>query len=275
MFIRNLIGVTSASILLVACHSDDHVTVTESVSIASAAYQGSKVAATQTNATASYFSRSAFAARDYSLSAAGISAYLPALDTYGSETCSNGGSASQVKNIDATSLLGSKTITFNNCMIGDVLTDGNTIIEVTGYDQMLSMPTALKTTYNGLSQTKDDKTIILTGTVEATQDLDTKSVELVLDTHMLAGTGEEVLTEMTIVVIGNTVKRSASSQYTGDVCIDTEGCVNFTTQVPFLVEYNGYLTAGEMTSTGENSNTAKIVVDESNSVAINLVAESS
>lgn len=274
MFFRNLLGVTSLSIALVACHGDgDHTS--EPLSIASAAYQGAMASAVQTTTTASRFSKSAFAARDYALSATALSAYLPALDISGSETCTNGGSASQTNDIDQSTLLGSKTILFENCMVGDVLVDGSTILEVSAYDNALRQPTALKTTYNGLSQTKAGKTITLTGTVEATQNNASKTVSITIDTHMQAGTGEAVLTTMDIVVSGDAVKRSAASQYTGKVCLNTEGCVNITTQSPFVVEYNGYLTAGEMTSTGATNNTARIMVETANKVSVNLLAAES
>lgn len=269
MFFRNLLGIASISVLLVACHDEDTTTTVET--LAGAAYKGSTNEAVQTKAMASQFSKSAFAARDYALSAASLSAYLPALDTYGSETCSNGGSASQTNDIDQSTMLGSKTISFNNCMVSDVLVDGTMIIEVSAYDLALSKPTALISTYNGLSQTKMGKTITLTGTVEASQNYTARTVDIAIDTLMAAASGEEVLTTMDIAVSGDTVKRSAASQYTGKVCMKMEGCVDIATQTPFVVDYNGYLVSGEMSSTGAANSTAQIIVDASNSVAVNLM----
>lgn len=265
MLSKHMLGLMVASCLLTACNDNDEVTQTETVidTAATQAYTGKTDDASLDAGNSGKFSRAAFAARDYAVSSAGIEHWLTRYSGADVITCADGGKVNVSRDIDITTMLGSKTLTFtNNCTINGISLSGAMTQEVTAYDEEQGKATAVNITYDSLEQTKAGKTVTLTGTLAATQDLAAKTISFDIDTHMKAGSGEEALATLQVAVTGNMADRSASSTYSGKVCLQDDGCVSLTTNTPFKVDYNGYTVAGEMLASGANNTQVKIAAQD-------------
>lgn len=295
MSAKNVLLAAMISTLLTACFNNDDNTstapTTDSNSIADSAYTGIRTDAGITESNAGSFPKSAFAARDLSLIGSGIFAVLPgaagreaqigekvadftlaqlgARTVDGSATCSNDGQISVTADVDENAHTGTLTSNFNNCMVDGTVLDGPTETHVTGYDAANMAVTAMNVTFKGLSLTTDDKTIVLTGTQSATQDVATKTANLSSDLYLKAATGEEALSKMK-TVLTSLANGSASSTLDGSVCIGTEGCVTVQTVKAFTVDANGEVTEGELTLTGSNGSKAQVLVLKAGLVQINV-----
>ena len=264
MQIKSYLSLVVLATFLSGCHEDNEVTTTNNtstLSLAANAYKGSTELAAQTESNAKRFPTAAFAARDYFLNGGNLAASVPGLDTYGKDTCSNGGDVTQQTTIEQTTKLGSKQIQFNNCQIADIIVDGPLHIDVTEYDAASSMPTKLTMTYEGLQQTRQGSSVTLTGTVEASQDYAARSVALVVDGHLKSSSGQELLADISVDIRGEIATRSAISTYSGKVCIDTEGCVEVSTETPFTMQFNGEVKSGELITTGANNGKVQVVAN--------------
>jgi hypothetical protein len=268
MYLKNSLGIVLLPSLLVACNNDGTSTLAES------AYTGSLTEASLTTDSANTFTSSAFAARESSLSASSLSSLLPDATTKQTrgkinttKNCSNGGTAIESGEVDDTTKLGSITTTFSNCLIQDTLINGVTDTVVTAYDLSSKMPTAVIITYDKLSMAKAGETITLIGTLEATQDNTT--THLIVKTHLQSASGKQVLLDMRTDVTAN-ANYTASSTFTGKVCVDDQGCTTISTVSPFIIDYNGVLTAGNLITTGINNSQAQVNVLANNRIQIDV-----
>lgn len=275
MLSKHMLGLVVVSCLLTACNDDNEAEVVETPAQTAAemAYSGKTDVATITADNAGHFPRAAFAVRDYAFSSASIESWLTQYVGAETITCIGGGKVVVERDIDITTMLGSKTLSFsNNCTANGVALTGKMTIEVTAYDQDLSQATAINLSYHDLTQHRNGQSVTLNGTLGAAQDLSAKTVSLDIDTHMKAGTGEETLTTMQVAVSGNMSDRSASSTYEGKVCLKDDGCVQLTTSTPFQVGYNGYAVVGEMLVSGTGNTQAKVAAQDSSAmVSVALV----
>lgn len=279
MLSKHMLGLVVVSCLLTACNDDDEAEVVETEApvqtqtVAAMAYSGKTDAATITADNAGQFPRAAFAARDYAASSASIESWLTQYSGAESITCAGGGKVTVERDIDITTMLGSKTLIFvNNCTANGVALTGKMTVQVTAYSQDMNKATAIGLSYHDLTQHRNGKSVTLNGTMTAVQDLSAKTVNLDIDVHMKAGTGEETLTTMQVAVSGNMSDRSASSTYEGKVCLKDDGCVQLTTSTPFQVDYNGYAVAGEMLVSGTGNTQAKVAAQDSSAmVSVALV----
>lgn len=252
---KNMSCLLVVSCFLAACNDDEHA--------AEEAYTGMLTDASIDAGNAGQFPRSAFAARDYAVSSAGIETWLNGSAGADSINCAAGGKVDISRAIDAGTMLGSKTLVFSdNCTVNGVSLSGSMTQEVTAYDAQHNRATAITTTYHGLEQVKDSKSVTLTGTLSATQDMVAKTVNLHIYTHLKAGSGEEALTNMQVAVTGNMEDRSASSTYSGKVCLKDSGCAHLATTTPFKMDYNGYAVSGEMLASGANDTQASVTAQD-------------
>ena len=259
MLSRHMLGLLVVSCLLTACSDNDDTAETQTQTAAQMAYSGKTGDATVNADNAGHFSRAAFATRDYAISSSSIESWLTQYKGADIITCADGGKATVERNIDTTTMLGSKTLTFaNNCTANGVTVTGKMTVQVTAYDVDMNQATAVSISYQDLTQHRGGQSVTLNGTLNASQDLNAKTANLNIDTHMKAGTGEESLTTMQVAVSGNMSDRSASSTYSGKVCLKDDGCVQLTTTTPFQVNYNGYAVAGEMLVNGGGNTQAKV-----------------
>jgi hypothetical protein len=281
------------SSLLVACHSDEHTsTSSDSGSLASNAYTGKTDSAELKPSNIKGFSKSPFASRDFSLAAVNLISTNPdgngnrhlktALkfsigeanrqnrSTNETQACSNGGKVLSSGNMDTATKLGLIKSTFTNCLIDGVVLDGNIETEVSAYDTAANEPTSLKITFKQLKLLDSNKVLTtVVGTVEAEQNLATKKTTLLFNTY-ISDTNVEVLTDMQITTRVNTNDYTVSSTFKGNVCVGIEGCINMTTDTPFIVDYNGGLKAGKLLFTGANNSTANLTVIKYNSTKYSI-----
>lgn len=262
---KNISGLLVVSCLLAACSDDDHA--------AEEAYDGKLTDAVISVDNAGQFPRSAFAARDYAVSSSAIETWLAGAAGADTINCAAGGKVAISRDIDAATMLGSKTLIFSeNCTVDGVSLNGAMTQEVTAYDMQQGKATAVNIAYHKLEQVKEGKSVKLTGTLSATQDMVAKTVNLHIYTRMKADTGEEVLTNMQVAVTGNMEDRSASSTYGGKVCLKDEGCAHLSTTTPFKMDYNGYAVSGEMLASGADDTQVRVVAqDDSAFVKVALV----
>ena len=260
-----------ASCLLTACGGDNSTPTSDPTpTAAEQAYSGKTGDATVNASNAGHFPKAAFATRDYTISSAAIESWLTQYKGADTITCANAGTVTVERNVDTTTMLGSKTLTFaNNCTANAVSLTGKMTIKVTAYDMASSQVTAMDVSYHNLAQHRNGKSVTLNGTLSAAQDLSAKTASFDIDTQMKADTGEESLTMMKVTVSGNMSDRSANSTYSGKVCLKDDGCVQLTTATPFQVNYNGYAVAGEMLVKGAGNTQAKVAAQD-NSAMVNV-----
>jgi hypothetical protein len=253
--------------LLVACHSDDHSdTSSGSGSLASSAYKGKTDSAELKSSNIKGFSKSPFDSRDFSLAAIHListnpdgSGSRPLIN--GTQACSNGGKVASSGNRDNVTKLGRIKSIFTNCLIDGVVLNGSTETEVSAYDTEAKKTTGFKITFNKLTLLEAGNVMLTTmiGVVEAKQNISTKKTTLLFNTY-IANANVEVLTDIQINTTVNISDYTVSSNVKGNVCVGVEGCINMTTNTPFVVDYNGGLKAGKLLFTGENNSTANLTV---------------
>ncbi len=256
MQFRNVLGMAVLASLLVACNDDGET------SLADAAYTGERGDASLSAANADLFPRSAFAVREFSFAGSSLAV----------DRCQSGSQQVDNSAIDATSHTGKRVTTYSQCLANGVLLDGTVETLVYTYDKPSKQPLSLNVIFHGLQIGQSGKTVTLTGNLESTQDIVAKVVNLQMDMHMAATTGEQVLASLHSEVKGQRADRSADSTLEGSVCVGSAGCSSLQTVTPFSVDYHGLMTAGELLTVGGKSK-VKMLAKANNRVAFRVDAD--
>jgi hypothetical protein len=261
-----LAAIVALSGIQAACSNDNDNNSSSAKTIAEGAYTGALHTAEVNKDVASAYSNTISAAHDIVLAStnvlsvglsnlpgsASVAAVNQSVEQNQSGDCENeAGKLSVTRDIDAATKQGSIDIQMQNCQTHNTTLDGSVKVDIKAYDKETDQPTSLGYTYTGLKIIQDNKEVILTGTLDAQQDIGKETSQTMINMHMLSEANQEQgLLQVTVDTEAKGAMVSTTTD--GKICVGSTGCATVETVTPFMMDYFKGLTEGAMKVKGAN-----------------------